>query len=113
NGGGNVDLTQAVFGNATWPNPPQINQGPLQTGFVSASVPGSFLGSLYGGSVGLTALITDTSDGWFAIDTINLHIDTVTGPLDIFYGSPANGFGIGIPIGGNLPGPLPGSLPHT
>src|ERR1017187_5648605 len=28
-----LDLSQALFGNAAWPSPPLINQGPLQTGF--------------------------------------------------------------------------------
>ena len=112
-GGTSMDLSQALFGLAPWPAPPQVNQGPLQTGFVSASINPTFFTTLQSGQVGMTALFTDTGDGWFAIDTIQLNITTSAGTISPFYGSPADGFGIGIAPGGNLPGPLPGSLPFT
>ena len=108
-----VDLTSAFFGNSVWPNPPQIDQSSTQTGFFSANIPGSFYGALQTGQVGLTAMFTDTGDGFFAIGTIELNITTASGTSSYWYGSPPNGFGIGIPAGGNLPGPLPGSLPYT
>jgi hypothetical protein len=108
-----LDLTSEMFGKAAWPNPPQVDQGPLQTGFVSANIDPSFFPALQSGAVGLSALFTDTADGWFAIDTIELNITTSSGLSTYYYGSAPSGFGIGIPVGGDLPGPLPGSLPYT
>jgi hypothetical protein len=108
-----LDLSTALFGNSPWPSPPLVNQGPSQTGFVSANISPSFFPILQSGQVGLTALFTDTGDGWFAIDTIELNITTSSGTITSWYGSAPDGFGLGIPPGGNLPGPLPGSLGFT
>src|SRR5882672_9771015 len=41
-GNASVDLSQALFGTAPWPSPPPVNQGPLQTGFVTANISPSF-----------------------------------------------------------------------
>ena len=38
---------------------------------------------------------------------------TASGTFSDYYGSPPTGFGLGIPVGGNLSGPLPDSLPYT
>jgi len=108
-----LDLSQALFGLSPWPAPPLINQGPLQTGFFSTNISPAFFPTLQSGQVGLTALLTDTSDGWFAVDTIALSVTSSAGTIVSWFGSPADGFGMGIPPGGNLTGPLPGSLPFT
>ena len=108
-----LDLSQPLFGTAPWPASPLINQGPLQTGFFSANISPAFFPVLLSGAVGMTAHLTDTADGVFALDTIQLNITTSTGTILSYYGSPADGFGIGIAPGGNLPGTLPGSLPFT
>ena len=108
-----MDLSLQLFGSAAWPSPPLINQGALQTGFFSANISPTFFPVLLGGQVGMTAQLTDTADGVFALDTIQLSITTSTGTILSYYGSPADGFGIGLAPGGNLPGPLPGSLGFT
>ena len=89
---------------------PKINQGPLETGVVSASIPSSFFPVLQQGLVGLSFLGTDTDDGLFAIDFLALAIETTSGTVTSFI-DPDNGFGIGLPNGGTLSVPLPISIP--
>ncbi len=110
------DLSDDLFGTAAWPAPAQLAQGPLETGWVSAQVDPWFFPALAGGQVGIDVLFTDTDDAMFAIDTLILTIQTSSRTMtQAFYGTPVgnanNGFGIGIPDGGNLPGPLPDPLP--
>ncbi len=108
-----LDLSSAFFGGTAWPATPLINQAPDQTGVFSATIDPSFYGALLAGEVGLTALLTDTDDGWFAIDNIALNIVTTDGAFSYYYPQAPNGFGLGIPEGGNLPGPVQTVLSYT
>jgi hypothetical protein len=62
-------------------------------------------------------LATDTNDALFAIDFLSLTIETANESIEAFHGWPIgdenNGFGLGIPDGGNLPSPMPGVLMPT
>lgn len=105
-----LDLSDELFGGASYPATPKINMGPTQTGVVSAAIPSSFFPALATGAVGYNILFTDTTDGIFALDFISLTITTSQGTIDSVIG-PDDGFGLGVPPGGNLPSPLPASLP--
>ncbi|MCG3126915.1 MAG: hypothetical protein CHACPFDD_01770 [Phycisphaerae bacterium] len=105
------DLSTALFGVSAFPAPPLVDQPPTATGLLVAGVSPAFFPALAGGSVGLRAVLTDSIDAAFAIDTIRLHIVTALTTIDAHYGSANDGFGLGIPDGGFLPGPLPASLP--
>lgn len=110
-----LDLSDALFGTAAYPASPQIDMGALQTGIVSVPIDAAFFPALAGGQVGLRALLTDTDDAMFAMDFIGLTVQTNAGTLHSYYGTPIgnenNGFGIGLPDGGDLPSPLPISIP--
>lgn len=106
-----LDLSDDLFGTASWPDPPRVDMGPLETGIISAGIDPLFFPALESGDVGLWALFTDTDDALFAIDTIFLTIETDTGIIESHYGSDNDGFGIGIPDFGDLPAPLPDSIP--
>jgi len=106
--GSMVDLSDGFFGTAPFPDPPKIDVGPVDTGVVSAPIPSSFFPTL--ANIGNWFEFTDTGDGVFAIDYLSLDIVTASGVTQAFFGTP-DGFGIGIPTGGNLPAPLPDSLP--
>ncbi len=109
-----LDLSEALFGNAAPPAAPRINQRPRETGLISVPIDQQFFPALESGAVGLSALLTDTVDGLFAIDTILLTIDTESlGTFEVYYGSPNDGYRLGIADNADLPGPLPGSLPPT
>jgi hypothetical protein len=116
-GGGllDFDLSDDLFGVASPPDAPLIDMGPLETGIVSVGIDASVYPALAGGNVGLWALFTDTVDAMFAMDFISLTIETASDTTESFYGWPVgnenNGFGIGIPDGGDLPSPLPDSIP--
>ncbi len=110
------DLSDDLFGSASPPGAPQLDMGQLETAWVSADIDSSFFPALAGGKVGLRALFTDTVDAMFAMDVISLTIETSRGGLvESLYGWPVgnenNGFGIGIPDGGDLPSELPDSIP--
>ena len=47
------------------------------------------------GAINDNILLTDTSDGLFALDSISLEIDTGSGTIESFIG-PDDGFGLGI-----------------
>jgi hypothetical protein len=104
-----LDLSDAFFGSAEFPDTPQINMGPLETGLVSVPIPPSFFPALASGSMGYQFLFTDTDDGLFAIDFLALSITTASGTLQSLLDT-NNGFGIGIADGGLLPAPLPEGL---
>ena len=112
-----LDLSDELFGTAAWPDPPQLDMGDVETGWISAEIDPSFYPALVGGRVGLQFCFTDTDDAMFAIDTLILTIETGRTTIESFYGWPIdnenNGFGIGIPDGGDLPEPAPGSLEET
>jgi hypothetical protein len=109
------DLSDDLFGVSAPPDDPQVNMGPLETGWLSADVDPLFFPALAGGKVGLRALFTDTVDAMFAMDFISLTIETGVGTIESFYGWPPgaenDGFGIALPDFGDLPAPLPDSLP--
>jgi hypothetical protein len=109
------DLSDDLFGTSPSPGDPQVDMGPLETGWISAEIESSFFPALAGGNVGLRALFTDTVDAMFAVDFVGLTIVTDTGVVESHYGWPVgdenNGFGIGLADGGDLPAPLPESLP--
>jgi hypothetical protein len=110
-----LDLSNDIFGVTTFPDPPQVDMGVLETGWISADIDASFYPALASGRVGLKALFTDTVDGMFAVDCIVLEIETDSATLQFLYGWPQNnennGFGIGLVDGGDLPDLLPDSLP--
>lgn len=113
-----VDLSDQMFGTDPFPIPPLVNLGPMQTAHISADVPPSFFDALATGRVALEALLTDTGDQKFAIDTALLQITTATRDvITATYGSPNDGFLHGIPDGGDLPSPvwefLPAGSTHT
>lgn len=118
-GGGlhEYDVSDELFGTAAFPEDPQVDMGPLETGIFSAPIDSSFFPELSGGRIGLRALFTDTVDAMFAMDFLSLTIETSTGMTESYYGWPVgnenNGFGLDpeIPDGGDLPGPLPDSIP--
>ena len=116
-GGGlpDLDLSDDLFGTPAYPDPPQLDMGPLETGWVSAAIDASFFPALAGGKVGLKALFTDTVDAMFAMDFIALSIETATDTTESYYGWPVgnenDGFGIDLPDFGDLPSPLPDSIP--
>ena len=117
-GGGlpDLDLSDDFFGTASPPDDPILDLGVLETGWVSADIDASFFPALAAGNVGLKALFTDTVDAMFAMDLIALTIETGSRTtVTSFYGWPIgnenNGFGIGVPDGGDLPSPLPDSIP--
>ena len=113
---GELDLSDDMFGVSTWPDEPQVDMGPQETGWKSADIDASFYPALTGGRLGLRALFTDTDDAMFAIDCIILSLE-LEGEEYVYayYGWPIDnandGFGIELPDGGDLPGPLPDMLP--
>lgn len=109
----NLDLSDAFFGTAAWPAPPQINMGDLQTGFVSVAIPASFFPALAGGNINMSTVFTDTDDALFAIDFLSLSIDTVARGTIVSQFGPNSGFGLGIADEGDLPSAMPGVLPPT
>jgi hypothetical protein len=110
-GGEQLSLSDTLFGTAdALFDPAQIDQGLLGTGIVTAAIDLSFFPALASGSIGLSATLTDTFDGLFAIDFLSLAIATATETTLAFIGD-NDGFGIGIPDGGILPSPLPISIP--
>ena len=113
---GELDLSDDMFGTATWPEPPQVDMGVLETGWVSADIDASFYPALTAGSLGLKALLTDTNDAMFAIDCLILSIELEGDEfVNAYYGWPVgnenDGFGIDLADGGDLPDVLPDSLP--
>jgi hypothetical protein len=113
-----VDLSDQMFGTDPFPIPPLVDLGPMQTAHIFADVPASFFDALTSGRVALEALLTDTGDQKFAIDTAMLQITTATRDvITATYGSPNDGFLHGIPDGGDLPSPvwefLPVGSTHT
>ena len=99
-----VDLSNDFFGGTAFPAAPLIDQWPDQSNVLSVSIPPSFFSVLESGRIGLWALLTDTDDAQFAIDTIELLVNTSSGSVQSFYGSPNDGFGIGLPDGNSLGG---------
>lgn len=112
-----LDLSDDLFGTAAWPEPALVDQGAVETGWVSANIDPAFFPALESGQVGLSFLFTDTDDALFAIDTLILTIETGRGTVESYYGWPIgaenNGFGLDIPDGGDLPAPMPGVLDPT
>jgi hypothetical protein len=108
-----LDLSEALFGTTdALTDAPLVDQGLLGTGLISTPIPASFFPALAFGSVGIDATFTDTLDGLFAIDFLELTIVTPTRTIVSKIG-PDNRFGIGLLLGADLPGPLPGSLSMT
>ena len=107
-GGVTLDLSNLFFGTTDVFNGDTalIDQGLLGTGVISRPIDQSFYPMLKNGSVGLYATLTDTYDGWFAIDYFSLSINGNI--VDTIGGN--NGFGIGLSEGANLPAPLPDAL---
>ncbi len=116
-GGGSVDLSDALFGAASWPASPAVSQDILETGWLTASIHSGDFPALANGNIGLDVLLTDTDDGMFAIDCFILRIVTDQSTIYAHYGwptgEPNDGFGLGaaLPDYGDLPAPLPTSLP--
>jgi len=112
-----LDLSDALFGTVAFPDPPLVDMGPVQTAVLSAPIDPWFYPALQSGEVGLVALFTDTGDGLFAIDFVSLTIETASTTVEAFYGWPVgnenDGYGLGIPDGGDLPAPMPGVLSPT
>lgn len=111
----NYDMSDDLFGAVEFPDPPQLNMGGVETGWISSDIDSSFYPALAGGKVGLRALFTDTVDSMFAMDCIVLAIETDAETILSYYGWPVdnenNGFGLGLADGGDLPDVLPDSLP--
>ncbi|MFC1676693.1 PEP-CTERM sorting domain-containing protein [Planctomycetota bacterium] len=111
------DFSDDLFGTAAYPGTPEINMGSLETNVFTADIDPSFFPALATGEVGMHLLFTDTDDGLFAIDFISLTIETSTETVEAYHGWPIggenDGFGLGIPDGGNLPNPMPGALEPT
>jgi hypothetical protein len=107
-----VDLSSDFFGTAELVagETPTVNQGPVETGIFSATIPSIFFPVLETGRVGISFLATDTDDGLFAIDFLALNIETSSGTVMSFIDTD-NGFGIGLTNGGTLSAPLPTSIP--
>ncbi len=107
-----IDLSNDLFGGTVFPAAAAVDQSPNLNSVLSVAIPASFFQVLGTGRIGLWALLTDTDDAQFAIDTIELIVDTTSGPVESFYGSTNDGFGIGHPDGTPLAGfPSPGVLP--
>jgi hypothetical protein len=113
-----ASLSHSLFGEAAFGEPAEFDQGTLQTGLLTASIGAEFYPVLATGEVDLRAVLTDTYDSMFALDAIWMIIETsgdeVIEPL-FQNGDPPplanNGFGIGLPDGGELADPLPISIP--
>lgn len=108
-----ADLSGLLFGGTSYPAAATIDLPPTQTGVISAPISPGFFPALASGSLGLWATLTDTRDGVFAIDTLTLTITTTTGTISSYYGSPNDGYLIGVPDNGNLPLALPAGLIAT
>jgi hypothetical protein len=112
---GVYDLSDALFGNTSYPDIPLVNMGELETGLISADIDSLFFPALASGKVELSFCLTDTGDSMFAMDFMSLTIRTTSGVIESYFGWPVgnenNGFGIGLADGANLPAPLPVSLP--
>lgn len=108
-----LDLTEDLFGTASFPAPADIDLGPAETGVFSVEIDAAFFPALEQGRVGLWALFTDTDDAVFAIDSIFLTLETTIGTFSPYYGSPNDGYRLGIADNAFLPGPLPDSLAAT
>ncbi len=114
---GSLDLSDDLFGVTAWPAAADVEQGVVETGWLTAEIDASWYPALTDGNVGLHALLTDTNDAMFAIDCFILEIETASLTVTSYYGWPTgnenNGFGLGgaLPDGGDLPAALPGDLP--
>ena len=112
-----LDLSDDLFGVAAWPTVADVEQGAVETGWLTAEIDASWYPALTGGNVGLHALLTDTDDAMFAIDCFILQIETASSSVTSYYGWPTgnenDGFGFGgaLPDGGDLSEALPGGLP--
>ncbi len=95
-----LDLSSALFGTSSFPNPPLVNLANDETEIIGAALPSWFFPALRGGDIGYSFLFSDTGDGIFALDYIDLRIVTPSHTIDSFLG-PATCFGAG-----SLPCPL-------
>lgn len=109
--GGMLDLSDDFYGTSELINGdvPKVNQGPLDTGVSSVSIPSSFFPVLQTGRVGVWFLATDTDDGLFAIDFLSLRIITASSTVESFI-DVNDGFKIGLADGAPLSSPLPVSI---
>lgn len=89
-----LDLSSALFGTSSFPDPPQVSLANDQTEIISAPIPPSFFPALRGGDIGYSFLFSDTGDGIFALDYIDLRIVTPSHTIDNILG-PATCFGLG------------------
>ncbi len=109
------DASDQMFGSASWPGSPLVDQGAFGTGWLAATIDPSFFSTLASGTIGLSGVLTDTGDGIFAIDTIMLQIVTANGSYNATYGasygSANDGFGLGLADGASLPDALATLLP--
>jgi hypothetical protein len=89
-----LDLSSALFGTSSFPDPPLVNLANDETEIIGAAIPPWFFPALRGGVIGYSFLFSDTGDGIFALDYIDLRIVTPSGAIDSFLG-PATCFGAG------------------
>jgi hypothetical protein len=105
-------LSETLFGNVTWPDPPLLALGTCETWVLTVPIDPAFFPVLQSGVVGLEFMLTETSDAMFAIDSMWLTIETADSQtLTPYYGSPNDGFLHGIPDNGALPEPAQIYLP--
>lgn len=107
-----LSLSPDLFGESEYPDPAQVALGTQETQVLTVAIDASFYPVLQSGRVGLYAMLTETYDSMFAIDSVWLTIETAgKSRIEPYYGSPNDGFLHGIPDNGSLPEPAIVYLP--